>query len=708
MESLPTKNFRVGGWLVAPRLNSISQDGKTIRLEPKVMQVLVCLAAAQGDVVGKDDLIRKVWSGTFVTDDVLKRCVAELRKAFDDDPKNPSVIETIPKVGYRLVARLEVPTLAGAPAASPVRRFGVPWPVFLALAVVLVIVAVIAGAFFMRLRKTSPLKVTTLTTLSGFEGSPSFSPDGAQVAFDQVDESAAQSEIFVQSVGDERAVKLTSGPGQSRCPAWSPDGRSIAYTRTWEAKPGIQAAALALMSQLGGSHRDIFSLTPRNNCTAAWSPEGNFLAFGNKPAAAAAGIFLLSIADSSVRRLTAAPEGAEDEDPSISPDGTQVAFTRRVSYNTRDIYIVARDGTGLRRLTSLNANLGGPVWERDANRLLFWSSAKGSAWGSDLYRISASGGVPERLPIGTNDASHPTIAKGANRLAYVKSTLDVNIWKVMAPDKPPHSKLSSSSRVDVSPALSADGLRLAFVSDRDGSLAVWMSDADGSNSVRVTGLQQGGSLSWSPDGQEIAYDSRADGHGHIYVVNPFTKQARQVTSGEREDAVPSWSGDGKWIYFASMRGGPWNIWKVAANGGEPEQVTRNGAVHPLESPDGRYLYYAKPADARAVSSTFELPGVWRMPLSGGPEELVLALPDGPDGWYWTVGQKGIYFVSSGREAPAVLKVFNFASRRTTRIANLEKYPWGGPGLAVSKDGGTILYTQVDASGSDIVLVDGYR
>ena len=77
---------------------------QAVRLEPKVMQVLVCLAEHQGELVTKEQLIRAVWADTFVTDDVLTRCISELRKALNDDPKQPRFIETIPKSGYRLIA----------------------------------------------------------------------------------------------------------------------------------------------------------------------------------------------------------------------------------------------------------------------------------------------------------------------------------------------------------------------------------------------------------------------------------------------------------------------------------------------------------------------------------------------------------------------------------------------------------------------------
>ena len=107
--------FRIGeSHHVEPSLNSVTGPAGTTRLEPKVMQVLVCLVAHAGEVVAKEHVMRTVWADTFVTDDVLTRSISELRRVFGDDAKDPRFIETIPKSGYRLIAPLTEAVQAGA------------------------------------------------------------------------------------------------------------------------------------------------------------------------------------------------------------------------------------------------------------------------------------------------------------------------------------------------------------------------------------------------------------------------------------------------------------------------------------------------------------------------------------------------------------------------------------------------------------------
>jgi len=100
-------DFRVDRWLVQPQLNAIvSPDNISAQLEPKVMEVLVYLADHGGEVVSKQTLLQALWGHTFVTENALTRCIAALRKVFQDDAAEPRIIQTITKKGYRLIAQV--------------------------------------------------------------------------------------------------------------------------------------------------------------------------------------------------------------------------------------------------------------------------------------------------------------------------------------------------------------------------------------------------------------------------------------------------------------------------------------------------------------------------------------------------------------------------------------------------------------------------
>jgi len=105
----------IDDWWVEPDLNRITKADKLIPVEPKVIEVLLCLANHAGEVLSKEEIIRVVWPDTFVSDEVLTYSISELRKAFGDDAKNPHIIQTIQRRGYRLIA----PVTQQGPAVKP-------------------------------------------------------------------------------------------------------------------------------------------------------------------------------------------------------------------------------------------------------------------------------------------------------------------------------------------------------------------------------------------------------------------------------------------------------------------------------------------------------------------------------------------------------------------------------------------------------------
>jgi Tol biopolymer transport system component len=301
-----------------------------------------------------------------------------------------------------------------------------------------------------------------------------------------------------------------------------------------------------------------------------------------------------------------------------------------------------------------------------------------------------------------------SVSRQGNRLAYAQQFLDTNIWRVelkgtkRTVSRP--TKLISSSKSDSAPQYAPEGKRITFRSDRSGSFEIWACEADGSNAVQLTNFNGPltGSPCWSPDGKQIAFDARPEGNPDIFVISAEGGRPRRLTEDPAEEIAPSWSRDGRWIYFESNRDGSTQIWKMPADGGEARQVTKGGGSVAYESIDGKFLYYTKGRN---------LAGIWRVPVEGGKEKLVLDTHKAGFWSAWTLVEKGIYFLTAEQLSRPAIEFFSFTTGRVTEVTALAKAfrPWTNPeGLSVSADGRWILYTQEDRVDMDIMLVENFR
>jgi Tol biopolymer transport system component len=205
---------------------------------------------------------------------------------------------------------------------------------------------------------------------------------------------------------------------------------------------------------------------------------------------------------------------------------------------------------------------------------------------------------------------------------------------------------------------------------------------------------------WSPDGGRIAFDSDAAGEFDIWVIGANGGKAQRMTTHPANDGNPSWSRDGHWIFFDSARTGDQQVWKIPANGGEAIQVTRDGGFAPLESPDGRFLYYVK-----GLIDT----SLWRIPVEGGQATKIL---EGLSNYInLAIVHEGIYFVPKrGAVSGFSIQFLNSATNQIRPVAKLERpLDLGDSGaLAVSPDGRWILYEQFEQAGSELMLVENFR
>src|SRR5262249_11323805 len=152
-----------------------------------------------------------------------------------------------------------------------------------------------------------------------------------------------------------------------------------------------------------------------------------------------------------------------------------------------------------------------------------------------------------------------------------------------------------------------------------------------------------------------------------------------------ESDIPSYSQDGKWIYFSSRRSGRPEIWKASAGGGPAVQVTHNGGHVAIESPDGMRLYYT-----RAESMNASTP-LWMMPVEGGEEKQVIGAVFRRA--FFPV-KEGIYFLTPPDDKGVVsVSLLSFADDKVRQVSRLAAPPhWG---LSVSPDGHFVVYCEYD-------------
>jgi len=213
---------------------------------------------------------------------------------------------------------------------------------------------------------------------------------------------------------------------------------------------------------------------------------------------------------------------------------------------------------------------------------------------------------------------------------------------------------------------------------------------------------------WSPDGQFIMFGAEVEDRGELFLINAQGGAPKRLMAdsswGKFSRDNGSFSRDGKWIYFDSERGGKSQIWKLPADPNARDrkaiQVTWNGGRNPIESPDGKHLYYLKTGEAADAER------LMKAPAAGREETEVLPSVFRAN---FAVAEEGIYFVPGSSGNQYSIQFLSFSSRKITRMADIEEPVWGFPVSPVDK-GGTrsLLYTQGRWRDWNLMLVENFR
>jgi Tol biopolymer transport system component len=406
----------------------------------------------------------------------------------------------------------------------------------------------------------------------------------------------------------------------------------------------------------------------------------------------------MSVASGETHALTFPEALAFDVAPAFSPDGRSLAYAAcRGAEGAPACNVVVqplddalRPQGQARSLTRERQWISGLAWARDGRSIVYAASG--------LWRVRVDGeGAPERDER-ADRALTPNTSHSRDRLAFVRPSSGEDLYRLTLGGVP--TPLVESALPDLQPRHSPDGSRLAFVSRRTGLLEIWLAEADGAKPVRLTrgpGSWQGSPF-WSPDGRSIVFDSLGDdGHRDIWTIGVDGSGLRQLTRDSLDDTVPSWSRDGRFVYFASNRTGRNEVWRVPGGGGAEEQVSHEGGVFPLESVDGRTLYYQQVRNGALVARS----------TTGGEERVVLPCVLS---WSWAVAPHAIVHEDCAAPAAAAslkrsLRAWDAETQQDRLVATIEADRISG--LSVAPDGLSIVYGRGLAT-SDLMMIENFR
>ena len=533
----------------------LERAGIALAIEPKAFNLLALMIQRPGHVFTKQEIFDVVWAETVVTDHALTRVVAQLRRLLGDDARDGRYIETIPTRGYRWlphVRTVDVSAEASTVAAEEgVARLTIRsiWPsarfAAVALGGAMAVVGLVAWSQRADSNESVPVArpvywPVQLTTNSGLDLHPAFSPRGEAVAY--ASDRSGAFEIYVRTLADQATeTALTDNGGHNVQPAWSPDGRLIAFH-------SHVVGGIWMVPARGGVAKQ---LAPQGS-NPAWSPDGRLIAFqSDEPAdvtpsafGAQSGstIWTVDVESLTLRKLTDAghPLGGHAT-PAFSNDGRYLAFT-----------VFDGDSNGIWLLTLETLATSQLQHGRGLYELVFApdDSVLYAAGGEPLIsrlRFDRSTGTVlgdrEVMPIpGVAGVRGLTISSDGARLAFAGLDLTSQIWRQpIGPDGSPKGEAravtTDTSRRNSLPAISPDGTRIAYDSRRGGETPnVWVIDVDGTNALQATSSQSADTKpQWFPNGRRLAFVSERQNVEGLWAVDLTTRREELLFDFARFD-----------------------------------------------------------------------------------------------------------------------------------------------------------------------------
>jgi Tol biopolymer transport system component len=721
----PAGPFRLGDWQVHPDRHELHRDGEVRHLQPRLVALLLRLVQADGATVSRDQLLASAWRRRIVNDEVLSRSIADLRRVLDDDARAPRLIETVPKLGYRLLLPALPPapasppgrspepmpgppaptSIAGAPPASAAagpeaavpapsgragRRARRAWPV--ATAALLVLVAL--AALVPRLREAptpapapaaAGLQPGDLARVRPFIGeagrhqAPRFSRDGALVAYSSVSADGASARIRLRSRDGRIQAEMDHRAGQwDTCPVLAVDGSAVLWTRHDDA-----GCALVRQPLPGGPVQRLATCAEGLRSCPDLNPAGDAVWFSAPAAGPDAGVGLarLDLAGGRVSAVTAPAVGERDSDPRLSPDGSTLAFVR-AGPTRNQVLLAAADGSAARTLPMPLSMVHGLAW-LDPGRLLLASDSEG---GRALVAVELASG--RRTLLGAPGARFPDVAADG-AVVFELARYSTGLWRVDG--DAPAVALTAHRRSDGRPRLAPEGGRLLLVSNREGLDAPWLLDLNSGSEQR---LPADPALPWSypawlPDGAGVLLTRLAPDGNSLWRLRLGAERPERV-AGVPDGAYDGQAdADGRHLWFRRdpEPGRASELWRIDADGAGPAQRVHVDITGYRSHRSG--LFLQREGDAR----------LWRCPGAGATCAPLLDLEPGRA---WALSERAVFVQRADAQGAAMIARIDLDDASLAAVDTGWR-PVGlpGHGLEVSADGRRAIMARVELTDLEV-------
>lgn len=630
---------------------------RTLKLEPRALDVLLYLVRNRDRVVPKEELLEKVWGVRFVSESALFHAVKKARQAIEEATPEEA-IRTVHGRGFRFVAPIvpawesagtEPRTVPGTPppVVSPTPRRRLVPVVALAAAAAGLLVLVQAGG--RRSGGPSPAAVPSAPRRPAAAGAhprqltsglstavkPAFSPDGKVLLYVSYEpESPDRLDVYVMPSQGGTSWRLTEGIHASGdLPVFTADSREIVFTRFRTGADGTHLPDLWRVGSMGGPP----SLWVEGATGAGFSPDGRLVAYTKLVAGRA-----VLVVGPAQRPAEAAEVAAPGFVPRFSPDGSWLAYTTS-DPNGGAGHLFARSlASGeLRRLTVDAMQMYGLAWLPDGATLVFSGTSGGRFV---LWSVGLSSPRPEPMTLGVGDFS--------------------------------------------SPAVSADGSTLAFAHGNDLANLELCEGLGDAAERRLTDDEYHRWPRLSPDGRRVAsVVQRAEVLDELVLTDLATRRRTLLARGRPK--FPCWAGEGSVAYLEKETGGATRVVSVDVSTLATAVVSRFdfGAEWLAVAPSGRRLAVGRPGERNPSALVVR-------DLDAGVDEVVAGgaafegIRFGPDGTTlsWSGPRR------SGTPATNGIWLLRKGGRAPVRLAP------DGYGPLFAADGASVLFARLDELG----------